>query len=293
MALCMLNYYIFKDSLESLDKQVIEKMEYDDDLLFNLSTFNDLGLFFKLFNPFKKDKYQIYKKIYNNDFYKFILECIGIAKANNNYQQLLFIYAMCSSFILKKNFDSFIKDKLSRRLSYDKACNMIDYYYAMSKDNLDLTKIKLSKHFKNSFIYHNYMEDLIHNPLIKIYKFFCSKRYFTHSMVMKGYYYSSCTTSKFKLKYIPYFIYDILFNHLGKPKACSYIYNKRIKTSILNLAKKEYVVDDIVYNYSIEDIYNNSLNEIKAWYKAINQFIFFSDEKAIRKIFNIDKEEKI
>ena len=44
MALCMLNYYIFKDSLESLDKQVIEKMEYDYDLLFNLSTFNDLGL---------------------------------------------------------------------------------------------------------------------------------------------------------------------------------------------------------------------------------------------------------
>lgn len=293
MALCMLNYYIFKDSLEYIDKQIMDKIKYDDDLLFNLSTFNDLGLFFKLFNPFKKDKYQIYKKIYNENFYSFILECIYNAKTNNNYQQLLFIYAMCSSYILKKNFDSFIKNKLNRGLTYDKACNMIDYYYAMAKDKIDLSKVKLSKLFKNSFIYHNFMDNLIHNPLIKTYKFFCSKRYFTHSMVMKGYYYSSCTTSKFKLKYIPYFLYDVFLNHLGKPKACSYIYTKRINTSILNLAKKEYIVDNISYNYSIEDIYNNTLNEIKDWYKAINQFIFFSDEKEIRKIFNINKNEKI
>ena len=52
----MLHYYFFKDVVENLDNSIKSKLDYNDDLLFNLANFNTTPAFYKLFNLFKNDK---------------------------------------------------------------------------------------------------------------------------------------------------------------------------------------------------------------------------------------------
>ncbi len=293
MALTMLHYYFFKDCVETLPTPIQQKFTYDNDLLFDLSTFLDLGMFYKIFNPFKKDKYAIDQKLHSDEWNPFILECIRSIKRKNDYSQLLFVYAMVSHTILHEHLDAFLSVRIHKKMSYDKACNMIDYYYAKGKDGLDLTKISLPTVFPTAFQYRDFMEQLIHNPLIKTFQFFCSKEYFTKATERKRFFYSYCTRSKTKWKMIPYKLYDIFFRFKRKPKASTYLYSSKVNTSLFNLGKKPYLVGDITYSFSLEDILVQAKIELKEKIDSINQYIFFNNEKPLKKDFNIPKTEKI
>ncbi len=283
MALGMLHYYFLKQVIEKLPYNIKNNLEYDNDLLFNLATFNDLGLFYKIFNPIKKDKYRLNEKLESDKFNDFILECIYICKKNNNYQQLLFIYAMISHNILHRHISEYLSIRLSKKLRFDTACNMIDYYYTKANDNIDLTKVALTDYFPNGFIYHDFMEDLIHKPFIKVFSFFCTDSYFNHAMKMKKCFYSHFNRSKTRIKLIPYKLYDIIFNHRGKPKASLYLYTSKVDTSLFNLRKKPYLIGENTYTYSLEDVINNALNETKRWIDAIHQFISYDNDKLLKK----------
>ncbi len=293
MALSMLHYYFLKRIVDNTPTPIKEKLEYDNDLIFNLSTFNDLGMFYKLFHPVKKDKYKLNEKLSSEQFKDFILECLFICKKNNDNQQLLFIYAMICHNILKENIDTFLSARLTKKLKYDIACNMIDFYYAKAYDKLDLTKIPLTAFFPNGFTYYEFMEELIHNPFIKIFSFFCTKQYFSHAMKRKKFYYSYCNRSRTKIKLIFYKFYDWIFNHRGKPKASHYLYTKKVNTTLFNLRNKPYLIGEETYTYSLENVIDNAYNLAKDNLEVINQYIFYDNDKPLKKFYKIEKTENI
>ena len=136
------------------------------------------------------------------------------------------------------------------------------------------------------------MDDLVKNPLIKVFSFFGSNEYFTKAMSHKIKYYRSFTKRN-KLKLIPFKIYDIIFNHRGKPKAKHYHYKNKVDTTILNFQNKPYLVGDDTFSYNIKEILEIALKESLEEIKIVNAFFFNNDEKEYRKLFNIEKEQKI
>ncbi len=278
MPLAMTQYYFLKDIINSLPLNVKNNLKYNNSLLFNVATFNDCGIFYKLFNPIKKDKYKINDKINSQLFNDFIIECSYQCKKNDNYKQLLFLYGIITNHILKENIDKYLSIRLNKKLTYDKACNIIDCYYAKLNDNLDLTKVSITDYFKDGFKYTDYMENMIHNPCIKVFSFFCTKTYFSHSLKIKKLYYKYFTRSKTKIKLFPYKIYDLIFNHRGKPKATSYIYTKKIDANLFNFNKKPYLINDITYNNSLDDVINDAKGQALEIIKSLNSYIFYDKD---------------
>lgn len=287
MVLCMTHYYFLKKLIDKLPASIHNNMEYDNDLLFNCATFTDAGIFYKIFNPIKKDKYQLNNKLKSDKFDEFILECLYICKNNNNYKQLLLIYALIAHNILEEHISKFLSVRVTRKLKYPQICNMIDFYYSKANDNIDLTKQRLTEIFPNGFTYHDFIENLINKPFIKVFSTFCTKSYYKKSLRRKDFFYTYFTRSKTKLKLIPYTIYDFLFNHRGKPKARYYLYSSKVDTSIFNLTNKPYLIGDETYNYSLDDVINNALEEAKEYVDAINLYISYDNDKQLKKIFNI------
>ena len=191
---------------------------------------------------------------------------------------MLFLYGIITNHILKENIDKYLSIRLNKKLTYDKACNIIDCYYAKLNDNLDLTKVSITDYFKDGFKYTDYMENMIHNPCIKVFSFFCTKTYFSHSLKIKKLYYKYFTRSKTKIKLFPYKIYDLIFNHRGKPKATSYIYTKKIDANLFNFNKKPYLINDITYNNSLDDVINDAKGQALEIIKSLNSYIFYDKD---------------
>lgn len=287
----MLYYYNLKKIIEKLPDNATRSLDLSDDAIFNAATFTDLGRFYTQ-NLIKKDKYAIDKKIENEKFYEFMFEVTQTFKKEVNPEQLLFIYGLINHYFLKNNLEQYLSVRVDKKRSFDNLTNMLDYYYTKINDSYDLSKNTIYQKFPNGFNYTDSMDELIHNPLIKVHSFFRSKEYFTKAMKHKKRYYRSFVKANF-MKYIPYKLYDIIFNHRGKPKAKNYVYKNKVDTTILNIQKKPYLVGDETFNYSLKEILDIALKQALDMIKIINSFFFYNDDKEYRKIFNIDKDQKI
>ena len=109
---------------------------------------------------------------------------------------------MISYNIYSRYLTQYINSLRDEKITLNKALNMLDYFYTLKNDNFDLSKMSLNMKFKDGFIYYDYMDDLIHEPLIKVYSFFCSKSYYSKSYKRKEYFYKHMTRSKTKIKNI-------------------------------------------------------------------------------------------
>ncbi len=291
MMITMLYYYNLKKIIDKMPSHVTKSMDLSDDSFFNAATFSDLGRFYTQ-NLIKKDKYSIHKKIEGDHFKEFLFECTQTFKKDINPEQLLFIYGFINHYFLNNQIQAFLSSKVNKKVSFDYLTNMLDYYFTKVNDSYDLSKNTLYQKFPNGFQYTESMDDLVRNPLIKVFSFFGSKEYFTKAMIHKKRYYRSFAKRSI-LKYIPFKIYDIIFNHRGKPKAKFYHYSNKVDTKILNLQNKPYLVGDETFTYNIKEVLDLALKEALDMIKIINSFLFNNDEKEYRKLFNIEKDQKI
>ncbi len=287
----MLYYYNLKKIIDKMPSNVTKSMDLSDDAIFNAATFTDLGRFYTQ-NLIKKDKYKINEKIESEKFLDFLFECTQTFKKDVSPEQLLYIYGFISHYFVSNQIQAFLSSKVNRKTSFDYLTNMLDYYFTKVNDSFDLSKDTLYHKFPNGFNYTDEMDELIHNPLIKVFSFFGSKEYFTKAMLHKKRYYRSFA-KKSIFKYIPFKIYDLIFNHRGKPKAKFYHYQNKVDTKILNLQNKPYLVGDQTFNYNIKEVLDIALKEALDMIKIINSFFFNNDDKEYRKLFKIDKDQKI
>lgn len=286
----MLHYYLFKKLANQFPSKLIDNVKITDDLLFNLSTFNDLGLFFKQFNIYKKDKYRLDLKLQDEKKFKlFITECVYTCKYNDNFYQLLFLDAIVTHSILAKHIEEYLSSRVSFKLSYQRALSMLDNFYTTVNDLSNLSKKSIYSLFPNSFEYYSWMNDLISKPIIKTYSCFSCETYYKHSMKMKKFYYRFC--SKGIIGNIFNTFFDIFVSHRGKKKLLKAMYRKKIDTSLLNSEKKPYLVLDKSYSYSFDEILDNAYNEAKAYTDAIHQYMFYNNSKPLKNHLPIDEKD--
>lgn len=263
----ILKYFCFKKLIDKEPELIKEKLEYDDSLLFSLLSFKQSAMFYS-----KKDKYDIYNKLNNESFIDLIIESAINLSKENDYNQLLFLY----SFVIDYYVDYYITPYLSifaKDYSLCEACNMLDSIVA-NQNEFNIS-IPLSKQFKDAFKYYDYMDDLIHLIMIKLYNFFGSTNYF--KIAYKK-------TKKF------YKNYKAKINGINKKELK---YPETYSTSILNKNKDEYEIYDKVLKYDLNEYINYINNIINRKIKSLNAYLFDNFKDDFIKEFNIPVDKKI
>ena len=106
-------------------------------------------------------------------------------------------------------------------------------------------------------------------PLKRSFGFFCSKSYYSKAYQTAYTYYKKYATSKSGLKQLRNILFDILNHKKEKRKAKTFLYNKKIDTTILNLTKQDYPFEDYIINHNIDEFYIKLLKEVKPIINAI------------------------
>ena len=285
----MIHYYFFNDLVNRLDNQTKTKLDYDDNLLFNLANFNTSPSFYKLFNISKRDKYKVQEYFDSDDFYSFLVECAINVQKDNDYKKLLFLYAMISHKILSSYLYPYITSLKSNTYTMDVGLNMLDFYFAR-RHGLDVTKESLYNKFKGGFIYHEYMDELIRYPMIKICKLMSSESYFTKCYKRKKKFYRKYGVVKYKIVWLKFT--SLLYRKKGTlPK--DFPYKKIIDANLLNVRRKEFILNDKTYNGTIDDLYEKAIKDSIEAIKALNLYLFDNNDKLFRKLFKIPEKKAL
>ncbi len=274
-----IRYYLLKDSICFIDN----KLKIDDDIsntnIFKYAMFYDIGNFYNLLKPLKKDKYNLSKKIDEN-FITFLEECMITAYNNSSLKQEIFCYYLLASNIINKYFGDYMKNFRN----YFDANNTLDVYFFNKNEKIKLNQTNISHYFFNSFNLNKSDKELLNDVIKKKFGFFCSDAYFDNCYNSTKFYYNYLSRSNTGFKKIIYFFYDVILNHKKyKLKAKYFILPRKIDTTILNLNKNEIIINNEKVNYDIIELYNIVLKEIKKGYDALN--LYFNQEQNI-KLFN-------
>lgn len=285
----MIHYYFFNDLVSKLDSNILQKMDYDDNLIFNIANFNTSPSFYKIFNLFKGDKYKIQNKFDNNEYNSFIVDCIINLQKENDYKKLLFLYGMVSHRILNNYIYPYIYTLKSDEYSFNRALNMLDFY--LSKWNsFDVTKESIYKKFSEAFTYYDYMDELIRNPMVKDFKLMSSQEYFKKCYKNKKKFYKKFAKVKYKSIYLS--LVALLYHKNGlSPK--EFPYKDRIDTRLLNKKKEFFKIGDKEYNDTFEEMIQKAQKEALNTISAINSYLFSNNDVKIRKIYNIPETKKL
>ena len=288
----MIEYYFFKDILRSLDQSLKNDFILNDSNIFNMATFINIGYYYR-YNSLKKDNIELNIKLENNEnFNKFIIECIIDANLHYNPNKLMLIYGMVSSHILKTYLIPFLELKINDNQNIDDLLGMIDYIYTKKYDSFDLTKIKINKIFSMAFNYDEYMYELINYPIIKVFKCFISNNYLIKCYKKKKKFYSFYNSSLKSLKMILLSFKNIRFKK-KKYDLKNNFYTNKIDTTLLKKDKQKIIINNNEYNLSLDDAINKAKEDTINSINAIHEYVLSNKDKNIRKIFNIDNDKKL
>lgn len=288
----MIEYYFFKDILRSLDQSLKNDFILNDSNIFNMATFINIGYYYR-YNSLKKDNIKLSIKLENNEnFNKFIIECIIDANLHYNPNKLMLIYGMVSSHILKTYLIPFLELKINDNQNIDDLLGMIDYIYTKKYDSFDLTKIKINKIFSMAFNYDEYMYELINYPIIKVFKCFISNNYLIKCYKKKKKFYSFYNSSLKSLKMILLSFKNIRFKK-KKYDLKNNFYTNKIDTTLLKKDKQKIIINNNEYNLSLDDAINKAKEDTINSINAIHEYVLSNKDKNIRKIFNIDNDKKL
>lgn len=273
-----LNYYFFKDVVSNIKESILQEFIFDDSLMFNFSNFVNMPYFAYAYNIIRKDKYNLYEKL-NNQFDDFFIDCIIQLNMKNDYKRLFFMYALISTKTLHDYLDPYINKYKEPEETIDDVYNMLDYYFAYT-ENFDLTKEPLFTKFPDAYSYYNYVDDLVHYPIVKNYHIMASKNYLIKAY--KRFYIYCKYDSSDSSKSFTHNLFDKLFRRGLKHKQY-FLYTSKLNTSILD--RKQ---DDNL-NQLLKLAKEQTLLKIN----AMNDYLFTKNTKLFRKTFNIPESKTI
>lgn len=290
MSLYLLHYYFMKDSINSITQSVIKDANIDNNEIFRKSFFYSSCDFYKMLNPFKIDQYRIKQQIKSDLAPLFIRECLKEAKESENNNHKLFTYALILSYHLEKSFNYYIDANTSKSKSKIYIEKMIDSYFFNKNEHLSLHKINIADYFFEGFVINDNDISFMEKPMKRVFGFFKHNEYYKACYQTASKYYDHLSRAKTPLKKLSFIIYDALFNHRkNKRKAKTYLYHKKIDTTILNLTKKDFNYKDSIINLNIDEFYNMILKEAKIIINALNEYYDLNILKSYNKIFNLEE----
>lgn len=291
MSIHFVRYYLLKDSLRFINSNITYMQDTSNQALFKYALFYDVNLFYKLLNPFKIDAYQISNKI-NNQFYSFLKECINNAYFHADLSEQLFCYYLLISYVAENYLKDYISAFSTKKKKKSHIEAMIETYFFNKNEKLKLYKTNIADYFFDSFELSDNDIALLEKPIKRQFGFFCTKNYYLECYQAARFYFDHLATSKAALKKPFFFFYDLVLNHRkAKHKAKTFLYPKRLDTTILNLTKKEYTLKDDVVNYTLDELYQEILKESRRACDALNSYFTGSQNlKPLDKYFSISKK---
>ena len=278
MFLEILKYHIFKNVLNNVNIDFNSNVEITDDLLFNLANFNTVSNYYTIL---KNNKYDINSK-FNNGFNDFFIDCLINTNKEYDYNKLIFIYALYSSNEIDNYINQYI-DNLNINIDKNIIYNMIDKYIS-TKIDINLNN-KLINIFKDGFNYYDYIDDVIHNPLIKHYYIMSSYNLYKLFYKYKYKFYKHYTSNNLYI-----LIHKI--RHLNN-KSKYFKYKYEITDDILNISNNEYNINDKKCNYNLDKLIEYIINKLVTNIEIFNKYFIENDDKELRKLFKINKDKKI
>lgn len=282
------NYYFLKDLLSQIPEENLPKQP-DNHLLFKYALFPTVGEFYALLHPLKKDHFSLHEQLLAYRTPIFIYECLEQSAEKDSPEQRFFAYTIALSHFFYTKLDEYLNCfsyKKKKRIDVEKN---IDTYFFMKNEKMPITQVNLGDYFFDSFAMTDEEMELIHLPMIKAYGFFCSDSYFNHAYLQAHRYYSSYVRSKSGIKRIPYFFYDLLLNHRkGKRKASTFLYSRKIDTTVLNLQKKTYSNQNASTKDTLDEFYDKTLKDAKKLISLLNKYFSTGNSQPIVKYYHID-----
>lgn len=277
MGLSIIRYYTFKDATKYISPSIQSGLELNNQDYFKYALLLDLSSYHHPLNPFKVDSYQISSKIFKENFERFFIECLEQAFLHADDFEKIACYFLLLSYTTDLVFTPYIQGHATKKKPVDYIENMLESYFFSKYEKKSIHQINLADYFFDSFQLNEHDIHLLEKPIKRIFGFFCIKNYFKARYQDIQFYYDHLARSKTGIKKIFYFFYDSLFNHRkGKKKAKSYLYHKRIDTTVLNLNKDVYQYDGIDYCDTIDERYNAHLKMAKEACTILNDYFNFN-----------------
>ncbi|MDE6407301.1 MAG: hypothetical protein K2K50_01685 [Anaeroplasmataceae bacterium] len=288
-----LRYYIIKDSLRFINSNITYMQDTSNQAIFKYALFYDADTFYKIFQPFKKNSYQITQQIQDH-FWDFLKECINSAYFHANLGEQLFCYYILLSHVTNE----FIKDYSSAFTNNKKDKNyiegMLETYLFNKNEKLKLHKTNIADYFFDSFELNQEDIALLEKPIKRLFGFFCTKNYFLECYQSARFYFNHLANSTTRIKRPLFFFYDLFLNHRkNKRKARTFLYPKRLDTTVLNLTKQEYALKDEIANYSFDELYKEILKECRRACDTLNSYFTGSQNlKPLEKYIENQRKDK-
>lgn len=285
------HYYFAKDLINTLDDKYKTQANITDPKLFLYSNFFDLGYYYCLSGLFKKDPYELSKRIHINKARYLIENAILFTRENGfDKDNVTMIYAMVSHYVLDYYAHPFINafSDAKKRGEHEKLKREIDYHMAMEKENLELGKINLAKRFKGAFIFNFEDYALIEHMITKTY--FVSRTFEYYHKSLRCYKNFLLHISKdIWWKRIVYSLNDKIINTKSNTLTKNFIYQKKYKydKDILNKGNEPWFNKRLEKEtiQSFLDVYNDALHLGKIYLKAALDYLFLNNKKDFEKLF--------
>lgn len=291
MNIHFLRYYIFKDSIRFINSNITYMQDTSNQALFKYALFYEIDNFYKILNPFKKDSYQISKKIQEH-FFEFLKECINNAYFHASLAEQLFCYYMLLSYVINDNIKDYVTFIAQDKKNTNYVESMLETYLFNKNEKIKLHKTNIADYFFDSFELS--IEDiaLLEKPIKRQFGFFCTKNYYLECYQSARFYFDHLANSITRIKKPLYFLYDVFLNHRKtKRKANTFLYPKRLDTTVLNLTKQEYTHKDVTINYSFDELYKEILKECRKACDALNSYFSGNQNlKPLEKYFEVQKK---
>lgn len=282
----MTRYYIFKKICNKLPQDLLSNMNIEDEKLLNLADFLSTPFFYK--RNIKKDKYKIYETLNGDKFYDFFTEVLISSSKYFSYDVLLLCYALITYRLENEYLIPYINELKADSTDVDEALNMLDYYFAKKIDNMDLKKTNLALKYPDAFTYLNFIDKIIHHPIIKTCSLFETKNYFIRAYKKKTHFYNYYTKSSLGFTKL----YAFIYKKLSKNKTINHsFYIDVMDTALLNMPKKSFTINNKTYNYNLDELINHIMKASFEYYNAINDYLIFGKDKKIKKLLNISSEK--
>ena len=284
----MCRFYLLKKVCESLSADILNNLDMNDEKLINLADFLSTTMFYK--RNLKPNKYHVYEKLTDDKFYEFFTEVLISTSKNVTYDGLLFCYSLICYKLENEILIPYLEEIKDPTTDINEALNMLDYYYAKKYDDIDLRKTNLVLKYPEAFKYQEFLEKLIHNPMIRTIQLFETSNYLKRSYKNKTHFYNYYTKSKLGITKLSLLIYRTMSRN---QRAKHSFYKDVMDTKILNMPKNTFKLGDKEFNYTLEELVKYMLKMVNEYVLAINEYLMLKKDKRIRKLLNISSEKKM
>ncbi len=293
MGIQLVRYYLIKDATSYVSPSITSTIKLDNQIYFRYALFWDASDYYKLLNPFKANHYDLSNLLKGPKFTEFLKECMENAYYHSNSEEKFFCYTIFMSYVINNNYQPFIKAFTPKNKKDGYVEKMLNSYYFNSNEKMPITKLNLADYFFDSFALSESDINLIDKPLKRVFGFFRAKNYYAECYKNIKFYFNHCTKDFLGVKRITFNLYDFFLNHRkNKLKARHFLYHKKIDTTVLNLKKEPYNNGESTIDFSVDDLYKQTLKDLKIACDVLNNYFNFNqDLKAFNKYFNITKNK--